>query len=209
MPTVISLCDKTGNMVKPWAEAGFDCLCIDTQHKIRRDETKNGITYQWADVRAITPDHLPEPAIIFAFPPCTHLSLSGAQDWGKKGITALVDALQVVEGCRRICEWYGVPWMLENPMSRLSTCWRKPDHKFTHWNYGDLNQKQTWIWSGNGFVMPEFEFTEKPDGVEQKTWKLSPGPERANKRAETPMGFARAVFEANVDSVRSGRKVDT
>ena len=56
--------------------------------------------------------------------------------------------------------------------------------------------------------MPEFEFTEKPDGVEEKTWKLSPGPERANKRAETPMGFARAVFEANVDSVRSGRKVD-
>ena len=57
--------------------------------------------------------------------------------------------------------------------------------------------------------MPEFEFTEKPDGVEEKTWKLSPGPERANKRAETPMGFARAVFEANVDSVRSGRKADS
>jgi hypothetical protein len=33
--TVISLCDRTGNMVEPWAEAGYDCYCYDIEHKIR------------------------------------------------------------------------------------------------------------------------------------------------------------------------------
>ncbi|QMV32327.1 hypothetical protein T2_00010 [Ralstonia phage Elie] len=29
---VISCFDKTGNMVKPWAEAGYLCYCVDLQH---------------------------------------------------------------------------------------------------------------------------------------------------------------------------------
>ncbi|WP_036291798.1 hypothetical protein [Methylosinus sp. PW1] len=29
---VLSLCDRTGNMAKPWADAGFECFCVDLQH---------------------------------------------------------------------------------------------------------------------------------------------------------------------------------
>ena len=29
---VLSLCDVTTNMVQPWADAGFDCFCVDIQH---------------------------------------------------------------------------------------------------------------------------------------------------------------------------------
>ncbi len=29
---ILSLCDYTGNMVKPWAEAGHDCFVVDIQH---------------------------------------------------------------------------------------------------------------------------------------------------------------------------------
>jgi len=29
---VLSLCDRTGNMVKPWAEAGTQCVIVDIQH---------------------------------------------------------------------------------------------------------------------------------------------------------------------------------
>ena len=42
-PAVISLCDKTGNMVRPWAEAGFECICVDIQHSIRKDR-REGFT---------------------------------------------------------------------------------------------------------------------------------------------------------------------
>src|ERR1700730_4053384 len=30
--SVLSLCDRTGNMVKPWASAGFECFCVDLRH---------------------------------------------------------------------------------------------------------------------------------------------------------------------------------
>lgn len=199
---VISLCDKTGNMVTPWADAGYNCLCLDWQHSIRKDRVDGNITYRWSDIRQITPANLPEPSIIFAFPDCTHLSLSGARDHRKKGIQLLIDALTLVEACRRLCEWYKCPWMIENPMSRLSTCWRKPYYKFTHWNYGDLNEKQTWLWTGGGFVMPEFKYIKKPDGVTLGTNWMSPGGDRANLRSQTPPGFARAVFEANAEAVK-------
>ncbi len=29
---ILSLCDYTGNMVKPWAHAGHDCYIVDIQH---------------------------------------------------------------------------------------------------------------------------------------------------------------------------------
>ena len=31
-PIAISLFDFTGNMVAPWAEAGFLCYCVDIKH---------------------------------------------------------------------------------------------------------------------------------------------------------------------------------
>lgn len=35
---VLSLFDFTGNMVKPWADAGYLCYCVDMQH-----ESEDGI----------------------------------------------------------------------------------------------------------------------------------------------------------------------
>ena len=29
---VLSVCDRTGNMVQPWAAAGFECFCVDVRH---------------------------------------------------------------------------------------------------------------------------------------------------------------------------------
>ena len=106
--TVISLCDYTGNMVKPWADAGYECICYDLQHSIRRDRIEGGVTYRWADIRSLTPDDLPDPLIIFAFPPCTNLAVSGASDFRKKGLQGYIDGLQLVESCRRLCAWFGL-----------------------------------------------------------------------------------------------------
>lgn len=202
--TVLSLCDRTGNMVRPWAEAGHDCLCIDLRHSIRADHQEGSVTFRWGDVRSLTPAELPRPSIVFAFPPCTNLSVSGARDFRRKGLQGLIDALQLVEACRRLCEWFGCPWMLENPVSRLSSCWREPDHSFHPWQYGDLWSKKTCLWTGGGFVMPPAQIREKPDLVTEAIWKMPPSADRADKRSETPMGFARAVFEAN-HTVAKGR----
>jgi len=205
MGTVISLCDYTGNMVKPWAEAGFDCLCIDTRHSMAGDKVEGNITFRWGDVRTLTPTDLPDPHIIFAFPPCTNLSSSGARWYKSKGIQGLIDALTLVESCRKLCEWHGTPWMLENPVGRLSTQWRKPDDMFQPWEYGDMYTKKTCIWHGGGFMFPPPEITEEPEEVEPVIWKMPPSADRGDKRSITPQGFANAVYHFNKEAGRDGQ----
>ncbi len=197
---VLSLCDRTGNIVKPLARAGYECWCVDVQHD--GDRTIDGIRYLAADVRRFLPPK--ETAIVFAFPPCTNLASSGARWFAAKGLYGLADGLEIVSRCAAICEWSGSPWMLENPVSTLATYWRKPDYSFQPWNFGDLESKKTCLWTGGGFVMPEFDCVQRPANVRESIWKMSPSAERANKRSETFSGFAEAVFRAN-DKAKSLR----
>lgn len=80
--TILSLCNHSGIMVRPWTEAGFECFCIDLRHEvIRREGT---ISYVGADLL----DWLPPPrryAMVFAFPPCTYVAVSGAFWFRDKG----------------------------------------------------------------------------------------------------------------------------
>lgn len=197
--TVLSLCDRTGNMVRPWAEAGFECICVDIQHETTRRE--GNITFVGADIR----DWLPPPrryAIVFAFPPCTNLAVSGAGWFRQKGLGGLTEGVELVEACRRICVWSEAPWMIENPVSVLSSYWRKPDHSFDPCDYGgyldpegDRYTKKTCLWTGNGFVMPDTRPVSPTEG--SKMHRLPPSADRGDLRSVTPAGFARAVMEAN------------
>jgi hypothetical protein len=190
---VLSLCDRTGNAVRPWAAAGWECWCVDVQHD--GDTTRDGIRFIREDVRRFLPPK--DIAIVFAFPPCTNLAVSGARWFKEKGLYGLAEGLDLVARCARICEWSGSPWMLENPVGVLSTYWRKPDYTFQPWNFGDMESKKTCLWTGGAFVMPEFENVTKPDGVKESTWKMPPSAERGDLRSVTFPGFAEAVFRAN------------
>jgi hypothetical protein len=46
-------------------------------------------------------------------------------------------------------------------------------------------------------------YTDPPDGVKELIWKMSPSDDRADKRGETPPGFAKAVFLANGRELRA------
>lgn len=155
---VISLCDYTGNMVKPWAEAGYECWCVDLRHipgyapsHYRRNITKIGAdVLKWSLPKA-------EYAIAFGFPPCTHLAVSGARWWKGKGLKPLSEAIELVGRCAELCDETGAPWMLENPIGSLSTYWRKPDAQFDPCDYGgyleppgDEYTKRTCLWTGGG-----------------------------------------------------------
>lgn len=222
MKTVISLCDLTGHMVQPWVEAGYDAFLVDPQHGFTRTEIMpNGakITKFAGTIEEAMPEigkliRANKVAAVFGFPPCTHLAVSGAKHFKRKmedkawshyqGPNMWIDAMRVVQECANIGQLSGAPWFLENPKSRISTLWRKPDHKFHPWHYTayepeDNYTKDTWLWTGGGFVMPEPEMDGSlvltvPD---DRIHKCPPGPERANIRSVTPMGFARAVFNAN------------
>ncbi|MCD7896353.1 MAG: hypothetical protein LUG50_06715 [Planctomycetaceae bacterium] len=140
---VLSLCDYTGVMIEPWIVAGYDALIVDLQHRPGYDNavTKNGLTVQsWGgDVRKFLPP-LTEYAAVFAFPPCTHLAVSGARWFPSKGLDMLCDALSIAEWCRKICEWSGAPWFLENPVSTISSYWRKPNFLFDPCEYAVISK---------------------------------------------------------------------
>lgn len=211
---MLSLCDRTGVMVQPWAEAGYPCTIVDVQHPAGSGEWFGlptdhpvGITRVGADVTDWLPP-LDTYAIVFAFPPCTHLAVSGARWWRDKGLGALIEGLRLVEACRRIAEWSGAPWMLENPVGSLSSYWRDPDWMFDPAEYAgyddgaeDLYTKRTCLWVGAGFQIPPKRPMEAVQG--SKFHLLSPGAGRADERSVTPKGFARAVFEANVARVEA------
>src|SRR5262245_22406092 len=95
---VLSLCDRTSVMVQPWREAGYECWIVDVQHMAgvtdlggmrNADGSLGGnLVTVGADVRTWLPPRR-EYAAVFAFPPCTHLAVSGARWFQEKGIGAL------------------------------------------------------------------------------------------------------------------------
>lgn len=202
---VLSLFDITGNMVKPWTDAGFKAICIDMQHPQGINEGRDGITRIGTDIRnGWIPDKsiIDRVAFISAFPPCDHLSVSGSRWFKGKGLRKLALSIDLFATSTEVCEWFNVPYMIENPVSTISSYWRKPDyifhpHHFTLLEPEDNYTKKTCLWTGGGFVMPKScqDYTlGKPD---DRIHKCPPSDERHNIRSATPMGFARAVFEAN------------
>ena len=190
---VLSLCDRTGNMVRPWLDAGYECWIVDLQHE-PGDHRDGALVRVGADVREWLPP-LRGYAIAFAFPPCTHLAVSGARWFRRKGLRALSEAIDIFGACVRICEWAGAPWMVENPVSVISSHFRKPDHTFDPCDYGDPWTKKTCLWTGGGFVMPPKR--RGPPLLGSRMHRMGPSPDRGQRRSETPAGFAEAVFGAN------------
>lgn len=215
MRTVISLCDYTGNFVKPWVEAGYNAVLVDPQHE--RTRWEGPVLKLAATVEEALPElrvFLLEAQVAFVagFPPCTNLAVSGAKHFTRKmtdkawkhyaGPNMFFDATRVAWQCEMIGQLSGAPWLVENPVSRLSTLWRKPDHAFHPYWFTALEPednytKKTCLWTGGGFVMPEREQDPTLPEPDDRIHKAPPSEERGNFRSATPMGFARAVFEAN------------
>lgn len=204
---VISLCDLTGNMVRPWAEAGYECWCVDTAHSIRKERIEGNIHYVWGDIRTYRRPTNKRIAFVIIQSPCTHTAVSGARDFAIKGGMMLRDALETFEAGRQIGDWSGAPWMQENPVTMLASVPHigKPQYYFEPWHYAgfcsdDNYTKKTGIWGGNGFVMPE-QFLDPCLGPpDNRIHFASPGDDRGDIRSAAPMGFARAVFAANAPS---------
>lgn len=206
---VLSLCDRTGQMVQPWLSAGYQAMTIDLQdcpedHHPSRHHHVRDVCDPWCKSL-----NFRDCAAIFAFPPCTHVAVSGSKHFKTKGLPKLIEALEILNACREICEASGAPYMIENPVSVFSSYWRKPDYYFNPYDYtafelGDHYTKKTCLWTGNGFVMPppnpDASLADvKPD---DRIHKAPPSADRGDLRSVTPMGFARAVFYANAPHLK-------
>jgi hypothetical protein len=215
---VVSLFDESGNMVRPWAEVGYRCFCFDI---INKDEDRDGIHFMGVDLRdesVVSQIQKLKPDIVFGFPPCTDLAVSGARHFAEKErkdplvFQKAMDLVMVVPEIGKDC-----PWMFENPVSIISTRYRQPNFMFDPYEFGgylpeddvhpvypeyfksrDAYNKRTCIWTGNNFKKPKKKPVDKPEGYSTTFYKLGGKSAKTKRiRSTTPRGFALAVFEAN------------
>lgn len=210
---MVSLCDLTGTMARPWAEAGYECWCVDIQHSIRQDRVEHVgaglIHFVWGDVRSWRPPEGVRFDFGALFSPCTHQAVSGARDFEKKGGYMLKDGLELFESGRMALSWSGAPYCCENPVGVLSSIPHigKPIYiePCDYAGYADdpaaeAYTKKTGLWIGNGFILPRPRRVEPVRGSMMHL--MPPSADRANLRAATPIGFARAVFQANCPHIQ-------
>lgn len=225
--TILCLCDLTGVMAQPWIDAGYNAILVDPQHpdgaNIHVAYGVSGKSVNVTKVGRVIDDpltwevireNLHRIAFVAAFPPCTDLAVSGAR-WFKHKADSdpafQFKAMQVVWQCHNIAEMTGAPYFIENPVSRISSLWRKPDNWFHPWHFTvyepeDSYTKKTCLWTGGGFIMPECHADTSLGEPDDRIHKCAPCDERANIRSATPRGFARAVFNSNgrdINEVRS------
>lgn len=208
MSIVISLCDLTGQFVRPWTDAGYEAILVDPQHGTNSSDsrtTRLAMTVEEALPMLGNVIRTGRVAFVAGWPPCTDMAVSGARWFETKRAADPMfqaKAVAVAEQCRTVGRLSGAPWLVENPVSVLSRVFGKADHMFhpadyTGWEAADNYTKKTCLWTGGGFVMPAPNRDLELGAPDDRIHKAPPSEERANFRSATPMGFARAVFAAN------------
>lgn len=136
--------------------------------------------------------------MIIAFPPCTHLAVSGAAWFEQKRKDGrqkqAIDFFMQFANC--VCEKVAI----ENPVGIISSIWRKPDQIIHPWMFGHLEQKTTCLWLKGLQPLAETnnvrkQMMELPRNERERLHYLPPSKDRAKQRSKTFHGIAVAMAE--------------
>lgn len=196
---ILVACEWSGRVRDAFIRRGHDAVSCDLL-----DTAVPGPHYK-GDVRDILYDRWD---MVVAFPPCTHLSLSGAVYWKQKQKDGrqqeAVDFFMLftdLSDCPKVA--------IENPVGIMSRLYSKPDQIIHPWWFGDPVQKKTCLWlKGLPLLVPtcivEPEFHKNPDGTvyrDRKGGRYSIPAysgrhrDRAHVRGQTYKGVAEAMAE--------------
>jgi hypothetical protein len=147
--------------------------------------------------------------MVLAFPPCTHLAVSGAAHFAKKRADGRQQ--EGIDFFMRFANLDHVPKvMIENPIGIMSRIWRKPDQIIQPYQFGEDASKRTCLWLKGLPILIETNrvvgrFVSTPTGKLVERWanqcdnyghdKTSPSPERSRIRSKTYDGIANAMAE--------------
>ena len=107
---------------------------------------------------------------MIAFPPCTHLAVSGAKHFDKKRKDGRQQA--AIDFFMKIAKSDIGMIAIENPVGIMSTIWREPDQIIQPWYFGDEFQKTTCLWLKN---LPPLYHNDKPNLFDQNVTHVSKG----------------------------------
>jgi hypothetical protein len=146
--------------------------------------------------------------MVLAFPPCTHLAVSGAAHFAKKRADGRQQ--QGIDFFMEFTKLDHVPRvMIENPIGIMSKIYRKPDQIIQPYQFGEDASKRTCLWLkglpnliGTSRFIGRF-IRLKKNGKFVERWsnqcdnyghdKTAPSPERSRIRSKTYLGIAKAM----------------
>jgi site-specific DNA-cytosine methylase len=126
--------------------------------------------------------------LLIAFPPCTHLAVSGAR-WFKE---KQVEQREAILFFMMLADLNIPRIAIENPIGIMSTIWRKPDQIIQPWQFGHGETKATCLWLKNLLLL---EPTNIVEGRIARVHRMPPGPDRWKNRSRTYEGIAEAMAE--------------
>jgi len=178
---VLVACEFSGRVRDAFLSLGHEAMSCDLL------ETEAPGPHYRGDVR----DVLDYPwDLMIAHPPCTDLSVSGARHFAAKrmdGRQQASAAFAIMLGkadIPAIC--------IENPVSVLSSLWRKPDQIIQPWQFGHGETKATCLWLKG---LTPLQPTNIVDGREQRVFRLPPSADRWKERSRTFPGIAAAMAD--------------
>ena len=184
-------CEESQAVTKELRRLGHEAFSCDI-------ETCSGGHPEWHLQEDVTPLLKQRWDMIIAFPPCTHLAVSGAAWFEQKRKDGRQQAaidffmLFVNAECERIA--------IENPVGIMSTIYKKPSQIVQPYEYGHMEQKKTCLWlKGLPLLQPTnnvyAQMMELPKNKRERLHYLPPSPERAKLRSKTFPGIAKAMAE--------------
>jgi site-specific DNA-cytosine methylase len=178
---VLVACEYSGTVRDAFLAAGHDAMSCDLL-----PTEAPGPHYQ-GDVR----DVLDFPwDMMIAFPPCTHLTVSGARWFAQKKMTG---QQQAGASFFMALAKADIPMIaIENPVGIMSSLWRKPDQIIQPWQFGHGETKAISLWLKS---LPPLHATEIVEGREARIHRMPPGPERWKERSRFFPGIAAAMAQ--------------
>ena len=124
--------------------------------------------------------------LLISFPPCTHLAVSGAR-WFKSKRREQYHALRLVDALLYAPVRHRA---LENPVSVISSVFRRPDQVIQPWQFGHGETKATCLWLDQ---LPSLWPTDIVPGRVARVHRMPPSEHRARDRSRTLPGIAAAM----------------
>jgi site-specific DNA-cytosine methylase len=176
---ILVACEYSGTVRDAFIKAGHDAISCDLL-----PTDKPGPHYQ-GDVFDIINDRFD---LMLAHPPCTDLAVSGARHFEAKRKDGRQQSS--IDFFMKLIN-ADIPMIaVENPVSIMSTIYRKPDQIIQPWQFGHGETKATCLWlKGLNKLMP----TNIVDGREQRIHRLPPSADRWKIRSKTYQGIADAM----------------
>tara|TARA_R110000737_G_scaffold235656_1_gene248291 strand:+ start:1011 stop:1643 length:633 start_codon:yes stop_codon:yes gene_type:complete len=193
---VLVACEYSGRVRDAFTRLGHDAVSVD----LLPSETQ-GRHIEGDVLDVLKSDKFD---LMIAFPPCTHLAVSGARHFSEKKADGRQESALVF--IRALMEAPVERIALENPIGIISSAIRRPDQIIQPFWFGDRARKATCLWlkhlpplKPTGFVSPDLTTYTTKSGRKvtfSSDYAISwPSEGRAKNRSLTYQGVADAMAQ--------------